>query len=345
MSGRVELGRRYLRLRWPGTALGALAALAVGLWLFTHRPAQLLLAAALLAAVAIDAAVAWSATGEIEPRVSGPTDLVAGQPTVWTLQLDGVRRPVVVTPCRFPRADQVRVETDRAGLVTFPALARGVAHSLLLDVTATGVAGLFEAGRRVRVGMAAPLFVGPPPLPHGIAWARPRAVTFGLAPTAPVGDDLFRSVRPYVPGDPRRSVHWKATAHHGQLMVRESDGTGVVAVRVVVHLPGPGAVADVTAARAAFIAEEALRRGWVVHVVTMAPVELPIEPPVALRSPFGPPPPMPLAGPVTLAVSDCRVRTPRDVQRTLAIASAGAPPVGRSPGLTCLVTPDETEWR
>lgn len=32
-----------------------------------------------------------------------------------------------------------------------------------------------------------------------------------------------RGVRPYTAGDPRRAVHWPATAHAGTLMVRESE--------------------------------------------------------------------------------------------------------------------------
>ncbi|MEZ4770902.1 MAG: DUF58 domain-containing protein [Caldilineales bacterium] len=31
------------------------------------------------------------------------------------------------------------------------------------------------------------------------------------------------SVRPYVPGDPLRAIHWRQTAHHGQFMVKEFD--------------------------------------------------------------------------------------------------------------------------
>ncbi|HEY5155000.1 MAG TPA: DUF58 domain-containing protein [Acidimicrobiales bacterium] len=345
MSASVGQGRRYLRLRPPGVALLCLAALAIVFWLFSRTGLHLLLAVALAVAVVIDAATALAALATPVVHVGGPGAVVAGRPTTWTLQVEGVRRPLIVAPCRRPRSDEVRVVDDGPGLVTFPALARGVAQSLLLDVTATGPAGLFECGRRCRVVLPAPVFVGPPPLAHQIDWPSPRAVGFATSEVAPIGDDLFRSVRTYVRGDPRRSIHWKATAHHGHLMVRESDGTGVVVLRIVVHLPPPGDIADLTAARAAYLAEEALRRGWLVHLVTAAPREILAEPTVPLRSPFGSPPVVPPRPASEVHVVDRRVRSGEDVLRVLAVASAGSPGAPRGPGLTCVVTPTGTEWR
>ena len=103
----------------------------------------------------------------------------------------------------------------------------------------------------MRVPLGASITVGPTPLPHDIAWPRPRAAHFGLSESTPIGDEVYRSVRPYVRGDSRRRVHWKASAHHGSLMVKESDGTGIVTLRIVVQLDAPGAGAEVALARAA----------------------------------------------------------------------------------------------
>ncbi len=59
------------------------------------------------------------------------------------------------------------------------------------------------------------------------AWARealareqPRPVTTRSAPRT---GELFRSIREWAPGDPRRVIAWKATARHGSLMTREFD--------------------------------------------------------------------------------------------------------------------------
>ncbi len=48
------------------------------------------------------------------------------------------------------------------------------------------------------------------------------------------GQDEVRGVRGFEPGDPRRSVHWRATARHGALMVRQSEGPRGAHVRVAI---------------------------------------------------------------------------------------------------------------
>ncbi|MGZ4758380.1 MAG: DUF58 domain-containing protein [Acidimicrobiales bacterium] len=325
-------------------AITLLAFLALFLWLITRSFPQLLVAVALVAALVLDAVTAVHSLHGVVPVVRGSRELIAGQPTRWVLTVEGVRRPIVVAPARLPRCDEVRVETSAPGIIELPPLSRGVLHSLLLDLTATGATGLFESGRRCLVRLPQVSLVGPPPMPHAIDWPAPRAVRFGVAETAPSGTDLFRGVRDYVRGDPRRSIHWKATAHRGALMVAERDGTGVVALRVIVELPPSGAAADATAARAAFVADEALRRGWVVRLVTMAPVHLTLDGPTKLTSPFGSPPPPPRPAPVPLRVTDHEVRDHRAVLRELAVASSGSPGVERWPGMTCVVSPFETTW-
>jgi uncharacterized protein (DUF58 family) len=337
-------GRRHLRPQPAGLALTLLAGLALLLWLITESFPQLLVAVALMAAIVLDALIALHALHGVELSVRGSRELVAGLPTRWVLTVDGVRRPIVVAPARLPRTDEFRVESDSPGIIELPPLSRGVLHSLLLDIGATGATGLFECGRRCLVRPPTVSLVGPAPWPHEIDWPVPRAVRFGVTETAPTGSDLFRGVRGYVRGDPRRSIHWKATAHQGRLMVAERDGTGVVALRIVVQLPPSGAAADATAARAAFIAEEALRRGWIVHLVTLAPVRISVALPDKLASPFSPPPPAPRPEPVPLRTVDTEVRDHRAVLRELAVASGGAPAIERWSGMTCVVNPYETAW-
>ena len=343
-DGGVVQGRRYLRPRPAGLAIVLIAALSVFLWLITRSFPQLLVAVALTTAIVLDAVTASHSLHGLTPSVHGTRELVAGQPTRWVLTVDGVRRPIVVAPARLPRCDEVRIESSQPGIIELPPLSRGVLHSLLLDLTATGATGLFESGRRCLVRLPQVSLVGPQTFPQPLDWPVPRAVRFGVAETAPSGTDLFRGVRDYVRGDPRRSIHWKATAHRGQLMVAERDGTGVVALRIIVQLPASGAAADATAARAAFVADEALRKGWVVRMVTMAPTHLALDEPPRLTSPFGAPPPPPRPVPVPLRAVDHEVRDHRAVLRELAVASSGAPGVERWPGLTCIVNPYETTF-
>ncbi|MCW4459317.1 DUF58 domain-containing protein [Microbacterium sp. MPKO10] len=56
-------------------------------------------------------------------------------------------------------------------------------------------------------------------------------------PTAPRADELI--ARDYRPGDPLRRVHWRATARHGQLMVRQEEPQADPDVLVLLDVP-PG---------------------------------------------------------------------------------------------------------
>jgi uncharacterized protein (DUF2384 family) len=58
-----------------------------------------------------------------------------------------------------------------------------------------------------------------------------------------------RGVRPYAPGDPRRTVHWPATSHAGALMVRESERQADDPVLVELVLPADPVAAEAEAER------------------------------------------------------------------------------------------------
>ena len=51
----------------------------------------------------------------------------------------------------------------------------------------------------------------------------PEHPTGDAVTRVPAGTGEPRGVRPYQPGDTRRSVHWPATSHVGSLMVRENE--------------------------------------------------------------------------------------------------------------------------
>jgi uncharacterized protein (DUF58 family) len=61
----------------------------------------------------------------------------------------------------------------------------------------------------------------------------------------------LRGIRPYQHGDGRRRVHWHASAHTGDLMIRESESRQDDPIRMVVDLPRDLDAAD-------RIAEEAM---------------------------------------------------------------------------------------
>lgn len=337
-AGRVHLKRAGI----TGTII-VVGVLAGFLGLLADGQPQMAIGAALLVAVGVDAFAARYAVSPVEIGLHGPPEAVAGEPTEWVVQAHGVRRPVVLSPAQVPRTPRFIIRSGEPALIELPPFPRGLVSFVAVDLTATGPLGLFQAGRRMLVPLPSPLAVGPRPQPVDVEWPKPRAVGFGLTHGAPLGDDLFRSIRPYQRGDERRRIHWGSTAHHGRLMVRENDGTGVVAVRIMVDPGMPGYQADHVTGVAATVAAEAMARGWLVQVVT---ADANVEPAVPGQpaSPFGPPfPTVPLIAADTTTRAE-RATSERAVNRQLATAVSGplvAPPW---PGLICTVGPGGIRW-
>lgn len=335
--------RTFLRSRPGGSWVLFLTGITLLFWLVSRAEAQLALAMAAFAALLIDSWAARRSVSAVSLSLHGPTDAEAGRPVIWVLTAHHLRRPVAVSAAMRPQPRRVLITSDQPVLVGLPSTSRGMIHRLLLDVTSTGPLGLFEAGRRFRITPVAPVFVGPGAIRDDPEWPPLRAVGFGFTETAPVGDELFRSIRPYVRGDERRRIHWASTARHGQLMVRESDGVGTVALQVVVDLGPAGAQAEWVAAAAAGVAEAAIRRGWLVQLVTLdgGSVEPPLTP---LGSPFGPPPLPPAPQPVPLRTASQRVHSPALVRRQLATAAHGTPVPPPFGGLVCRVDHRGVTW-
>ena len=336
--------RRYLRARPFALALLALAGLSIVLWLFTGSGAQLVIGIAVGAVVVLDAVTSRRAirTADVELLVSPM--VTTADPLVCTIRVVGVSRPVTLSPAARPNVQRFLISDGTPGMIVLAPRRRGIVHTLVFDLALTGPVGLVVCARRFRVAVPLSVLVAPTPLPHDVEWPVPRAVDFGLSESAPVGDELYRTVRPYVRGDSRRRVHWKASAHRGSLMVKESDGTGVASVQVVVQLDGPGAAAEVALGRAAWIVRESLARGWRTDLVTVQPRGVPSAPPVGLGSPFGAPPldSAPTMG--TTHVVRQRVTNERAALMALALAGYGSIEVSARRGATCLVSPGGDRW-
>lgn len=306
------------------------------------RP-QAAIGASLLAAVILDAVAARYAVAPVTISLHGPPEAVAGQESEWVVQATGLRRPVVLTPAVVPRTPRYILRSGEPLLITLPPFPRGLVSVVSIDLTASGPLGLFQAGRRVMVQLASPLAVGPMPQPIQLEWPRPRAVGFGLTHGAPLGDDLFRSIRDYRRGDERRRIHWGSTAHHGHLMVRENDGTGVVAVRIVVDPGQTGPEADHVTGIATTVAIDAMSKGWLVQMVTADATVVPYQP-GRPGSPFsGPFPTVPLLSNGSTTRAE-RVTSARAVNRQLATAVQGPMVLPRWPGMTCAVGPLGVRW-
>jgi uncharacterized protein (DUF58 family) len=81
------------------------------------------------------------------------------------------------------------------------------------------------------------------------------------APRSGAGTELF-GVREYQPGDPLRRIHWRSSARHGQLVVREYEPPGVRTLGIFCDAEPPSReVADQIARLAASEAWDCIREG------------------------------------------------------------------------------------
>jgi uncharacterized protein (DUF58 family) len=169
---------------------------------------------------------------------SAPADGGAGRPVELRVE---ARPRLRVRPVDPPGPDAFVGSGGRRGapddVVELVPVRRGVHPTVTVDVASAAPFALQWWTRRVRLPLPSPLYVAPrcgravTPPPHpddaaGDAQARPRR-----------DGGLPRGARPYQPGDSRRLVHWRSTAHAGVLMVRDLEQPGGEAVTITVDLP------------------------------------------------------------------------------------------------------------
>jgi uncharacterized protein (DUF58 family) len=88
--------------------------------------------------------------------------------------------------------------------------------------------------------------------------------TATAAPRAGSGNELF-GIREYRAGDSLRRIHWRASARHGELVVREYQPPGVRTLSIVVDpRPATRHIADQVARIAASEAWDCIREGGIV---------------------------------------------------------------------------------
>lgn len=188
-----------------------------------------------LGAIGVGAVVAALGVAGRKPRVEVirelyPDRVERGGRAVITLR---VHNPGTRRQGGFTAVD--RVGEDRVTVGVRP-LAAGAEQPYLNELP-TGRRGRHEVGP-LTLFRADALGLGRSELSLGgtaALWVYPRthpvgAVTGGLplhhhdgeaTETSPRGSLDLREVRPYVPGDEVRHLHWKATARTGQLMIRD----------------------------------------------------------------------------------------------------------------------------
>lgn len=351
--GTEEVGAR--RIRWrPTGRWGLLLGLAfVVIGAFTGNGPQIGLGLALSAVVVTDRVIVGRTLDDIGVRFTLPPVSVAGDDVGMLVSIRGGTRPVRVDLIDPWRGIAGSAEPGDDGVLPVAGPPRGLIPAVTAQLWSAGPLGMVEVSRRVRWWLDAPAAVGPRDQVVLSPWPEPTGALMGLDARSPRGQELTRGVRDYRPGDPRKRVHWKATARTGQLMVRETEGEAVGVLTVAVSLVSPGPAAEEAVSRARWYAEEGLRRGWVVHLVTAEAAVPPGStiPPVDHIWTEAPTLPSPYTGwlqavgpAVPSRVVDGRVTTTVDVLRRLAAAVPGEVPAPRRPGAVRRVTDGGDSW-
>jgi uncharacterized protein (DUF58 family) len=215
--------------------------------------------------------------------VRAPTDGTAGRPIEIHVQASTRLRVRAVDPsgqANFvgpTRGD--RHPDDR--LTLWPAR-RGTHDSVTVEIATAAPFALQWWARRLVLPLPATLHVAPqcgrPDRPTAQRYDDTGESTHWLP--SDVGQP--RGARPYRAGDSRRQVHWRATAHTGELMVRELERPSAEPVTVTVDLPADPDEAERMAERALGTVAQLLDRGSPVLLATTEPAG-PVTAPVADR--------------------------------------------------------------
>lgn len=266
-----------------GAAAGDQSVVAVGVFAFSLFVVGIVAPIVSLARVEVDA---WAAP-----------DAMVGERHDLRIRLRGNAARVAVRVVD-PPGEWARTASPSHGVVPRVWSRRGVFQSVRLELRTSAPLGVFVRSRFVRVALPVPLAVAPKPtLSSPRLWARPRDGALTTSPTSVHGPgDTVRAVRPYVPGDAARLVHWPTSARRGSLVVREHEPPPAVGIALVVDLNSADD-AEAAASRAAGIGRATLAAGGSVWCCTSE-----------------------VNGPVSALVRDAA-----DLGRRLARAQPGAP--------------------
>jgi len=164
------------------------------------------------------------------------------------------------------RAITLRGRTERSWLIRAPLSRRGHFRIEPLHIRTGDPFGFFEASATVGQGISVVVYPRLEALPR---WKLPTAALEGSHATpvrALQTTPLATTVRPYAPGDAMNRIHWKTTARHGEIQVKEFDLEQTADAWIILDLQrgiqtGKGDESTVEAAirAAAAIADKALQ--------------------------------------------------------------------------------------
>lgn len=200
--------------------------------------------------------------------VTTPSDATAGTPIEIEVRASTRLRVLAVQPAGLESfvGPVGRPRRDDNTIVVLPR--RGSYDTLVLDIATAAPFAMLWWTRRIVVPLASELCVAPrlgplvvADLPSAGAGATTRA-------SSSEGGEIQGGIRPYRAGDRRNRVHWPASAHAAELMVREISGSEAELVIVEVVLPTDPDDADHLAERALGTVVALIDQGSPVRLVT-----------------------------------------------------------------------------
>jgi uncharacterized protein (DUF58 family) len=272
LPGGWRLRRRVHPVAWLAPVFGSLVAvLAWAGVAHSSGSGWVQAVGALLAAVLFTGLVAplFTARRATVTCTATPSDTEAGRPVELTLTANG---PIRIRP-RFPVGPTTGAEGPSRGarpvVVTITPDRRGVLEAVALELGSCAPFGLLWWAREVEVPLPRPLHVAPRLGTPGPMDSRPDDSAGDSPWRVPSGAGEPRGVRPFQPGDSRRSVHWPATSHVGVLMVRERERQTEEPVVIEVVLPTDPAEAEAESERVMAVVARCLARGQLVVLGTV----------------------------------------------------------------------------
>ncbi len=166
------------------------------------------------------------------------------------------------------RAITLAGRSERSWLIRIPLSRRGHFRIEPLHIRTGDPFGFFEASATVGQGVSVVVYPRLEPLPR---WRLPAAALEGsrVAPVRTLQTTpLATTVRPYAPGDSMNRIHWKSTARHGEIQVKEFDLEQTADAWIVLDLQrsiqtgrGDDSTVEAAVRAAASTADKALQEG------------------------------------------------------------------------------------
>jgi uncharacterized protein (DUF58 family) len=166
------------------------------------------------------------------------------------------------------RAITLAGRSERSWLIRIPLSRRGHFRIEPLNIRTGDPFGFFEASATVGQGVSVVVYPRLEPLPR---WRLPAASLEGsrVAPVRTLQTTpLATTVRPYAPGDSMNRIHWKSTARHGEIQVKEFDLEQTADAWIVLDLQrsiqtgrDDDSTVEAAVRAAASIADKALQEG------------------------------------------------------------------------------------